>query len=356
MLRTSLFGVMAVLAGCAADGVGPGENGNSGRVIDEGTREAAGVLLFLNDTGTTQRLLDIDAALDSRAATNLIAHRNGPDGAYGTSDDNPFDTIAEVDAVSQVGDAALRAILDYAGANGWIASDDPLYGVVEGVTLTQSNAADLLRVANGSTLVELDDAVGLDTRAATGIFNGRPFNTPEAVAAVPYIGASAVNKLVGYGASHDIIILDANVAVPLLTTRVDGLWYSSESDYHMTVWSLPPQGTTVTVANAKTVLAPVYVQNPNDTLLADRFVEETTLARIFDRYTLEEDWWEDSQREDAPKWRAIRATFETELSNPKVFRFGRKSGNNLVGAIDVFVFGVARDGSLVGFRTIAVET
>ena len=53
-----------------------------------GSVDSIGLLNFLNDESTTFEVLDIDARLDRRSAAGLIHHRNGPDGAFGTWDDN----------------------------------------------------------------------------------------------------------------------------------------------------------------------------------------------------------------------------------------------------------------------------
>ncbi|MEZ4475011.1 MAG: hypothetical protein R3F60_30305 [bacterium] len=72
------------------------------------------ILRLLNDEGTTQPFLDQDVRLERRAASNLIARRNGPDGVYGTDDDHLFGSIAEVDAVPYVGPYALDCLRTYA--------------------------------------------------------------------------------------------------------------------------------------------------------------------------------------------------------------------------------------------------
>ena len=55
-------------------------------------------------------VLDDDVALNARAARGLIEHRDGPDGDFGTSDDDPFDSLEEVDAVLWVGPVAIRKL------------------------------------------------------------------------------------------------------------------------------------------------------------------------------------------------------------------------------------------------------
>jgi len=68
------------------------------------------LLAWLNDPDTTfDDLQDID--LQTLAATNLLATRNGDDGVAGTPDDFVFTTLAEVDAVPQVGPVAMETLL-----------------------------------------------------------------------------------------------------------------------------------------------------------------------------------------------------------------------------------------------------
>ena len=88
--------------------------------IDEGSPEALAVLALVNDRSVDARELDIDAALHATAAGNIIEHRDGPDGAPGTADDDPFGSLAELDAVPFVGPVALRALLAYAIEQGLI--------------------------------------------------------------------------------------------------------------------------------------------------------------------------------------------------------------------------------------------
>ncbi len=72
------------------------------------------VLALVNDLSVGFVELDIDASLNARTAANIIAYRNGDDELPATADDNPFDSIAELDAVSWVGPSALRDLLAYA--------------------------------------------------------------------------------------------------------------------------------------------------------------------------------------------------------------------------------------------------
>jgi DNA uptake protein ComE-like DNA-binding protein len=324
----------------------------------EGSPEALGVLDMLNDASTTLTVLDVDAGLDRRAAAGLIAHRDGADGVPGTADDNPFDSVHEVDAVPYVGDSALAHLLDYARAHGWVDAGEDYYGTVETVSFTTTEATAVVELANTADQATLDDDVGLDSRAATNLVAGRPYTTLEQVAAVRYVGASALAAMKDWVDAAAAPTLGTADAVAALNTDVAGLWFTSESDYPLQVWQIAaPSTTTLTTANVKTVLASAYVARDGSTSLAARSVEASSLSWMFDRYTVPADWWEDSNRADQPRWQAVRDVFEDQLESVTVWRFGRRDSlGNLVGDIDVFVVGVTADGDLVGIRTVSVET
>lgn len=90
--------------------------------IDEGSPEALGVLALVNDATMTAAKLKSDAHVTARVATNIVKHRTGPDGAAGTADDDPFDTLAELDAVPYVGNATLSALVELARDRGLVAN------------------------------------------------------------------------------------------------------------------------------------------------------------------------------------------------------------------------------------------
>lgn len=186
--------LLAFATACTAP-VDDVEGGSAARVVDEGSAEAAGILALLNDAGTTEVVLDVDAGLDSRAARGLIHHRNGPDRFYGTADDDAFDTIAEVDSVYYVGDSAITLLLIHADVGGWIPSETDVIGVFEGVEFTVEESAWTLQLANEATEQDLDDTVALDARAARGIVAARPIDTMDELAAASYVGASAMQRL-----------------------------------------------------------------------------------------------------------------------------------------------------------------
>ena len=155
--------------------------------------EAALVLALVNHPSTTEQLLDDDVRLDRRAAENIIVHRDGADGAYGTADDDQFDDLPELDAIAYVGPTALRLLRDYA-----LAHPVETPELVEGVQFSGYQAAVVIWGVNRATFVELDDDVGLDSRAAENLVAEAPFATVSEMGPVPYVGPSALTKLRAY--------------------------------------------------------------------------------------------------------------------------------------------------------------
>ncbi len=130
---------LALFAGCAAmeadliDGENDSFLGGTGKAdangIEEGSHEARGVLRVANEASV--EVLDNSprqggVGLDRRAAENIVAYRLGDDGIGGTSDDEQFDTLAELDAVPYVGPVAFDKLLAYADVNGYTADEDPV--------------------------------------------------------------------------------------------------------------------------------------------------------------------------------------------------------------------------------------
>ena len=159
--------------------------------------ETDAVLDLVNEASLT--LLDDDVRLDKRAAENIVVHRNGADAILGTADDDPFESIEELDMVSYVGPSALEKLVSYVHAQGLV--DVP----------SGSDDALILAVANGASFDVLDDDAGLDKRAAENIVAHRdgadailgtadddPFDTIEELDAVPYVGPAALEALLDY--------------------------------------------------------------------------------------------------------------------------------------------------------------
>lgn len=134
-------------------------------------------------------------AIDDAAACQIGGTCTGCDDGD-TRDDGA--TCDEIEAYAYFGTSAAQALFEYV-------SVDPECGepdlVVEGIPLTQEEAAAIMEVANGATLSQLDDDAGLDARAASNIVAARPLTTVEELATVSYVGATAIGLLREYAAT-----------------------------------------------------------------------------------------------------------------------------------------------------------
>ncbi len=186
--------VIPLLAGCVNEAPQSYETsvGTAAMPIDEGSAEAVGLLGFLNDPATTLQILDDEIGLDLRAATNLISHRDGFDRVYGTPDDDPFSSLAEVDSVPWVGPATLEQLLTYADDQGFVPSQHDYLGTWDGVEFTVNQADATLAFANTADLYHLDYEVGLDSRAVDSIGSARQLKTIEELANLYYVGHDAL--------------------------------------------------------------------------------------------------------------------------------------------------------------------
>ena len=75
---------------------------------------------------------------------------------------------------------------------------DPVAGTWEGVVFTESEVSAVLDIANNANTKTLDNDVGLDSRAARNISKAGTITTMDELAAVAYVGTSALNKLKDY--------------------------------------------------------------------------------------------------------------------------------------------------------------
>ena len=88
--------------------------------VEEGSPEALGVLAFVNDQTLDGAAIKAAAGVTIRVGNNIVKHRDGADGVPGTSDDDRFDTLAELDAIPYVGPVSLRALIEAARERGLI--------------------------------------------------------------------------------------------------------------------------------------------------------------------------------------------------------------------------------------------
>lgn len=78
-------------------------------------------------------------------------------------------------------------------------------------------------------------------------------------------------------------------------------------------------------------------------------VAEIGLDKFFARLVENKEWFGPQEIDQAKKFRKLKDILEKELTDIKVFRFGKIR-------IDIFILGKNRDGRVVGLRTFSVET
>lgn len=194
-----LLTLLLVLAACAGDEVATepidecatcGGPKADGRVPEAGSCEAEIAVDVANEA--TLEELDFAVGLHSTAAEGIEALR-------------PFRDMAHLDAVPYVGVVALEKLVAYGQAEGFTCDASP----VPPVTPPSPPAADqclgdeaVLWAANEASLTDLDEAAGLDSRAAQNLVDGRPFQTLAEVDAVSYVGLSALGKLEAFGTEN----------------------------------------------------------------------------------------------------------------------------------------------------------
>lgn len=194
MVRLIPLLCVALFSGCVTDESAQ-TNSSSARHAADGTPRGVGLLDFLNDSAATLAVLDHQVPLDARAARNLVSHRDGADGKFGTADDDLFDSVAEVDAIKYVGTSALSRLYDYAETQGYVPQGGDLLGTWDNVSFTVDEAEAVLDLVNTASETELDDTVGLDRRAVTSILAARDVPSILVLSELYFVGASALRKL-----------------------------------------------------------------------------------------------------------------------------------------------------------------
>jgi competence ComEA-like helix-hairpin-helix protein len=189
VLCTSLLLLLA--AGCA---LGESDPTDLSAALTGEQRD--GIVAAVNCGCTTFESLR-EGGVHSRAATNLIARRDGPDGVFGTADDQLFESFEELDAVPQVGPAAIAALLRYAIDGGFVAADE-LVGVWEGVPFSAREAELTLHAANTASRAALTGDARIRANAADNLLSARPIPDMDALSAVPQVGPATMAALKAY--------------------------------------------------------------------------------------------------------------------------------------------------------------
>jgi hypothetical protein len=293
-----------------------------------GTPDELALLRFVNDASTTESILDVQVALDRRAATGIIAHRNGADGTLGTADDDLFDSAAEVDAIPYVGASAMSKLTAYANANGWV-KDGELFGTFDGVPFTVAQARATITYVNAATADTLHNGLKLDIRAVNSIEAAKPITTLARLSSLYYVGASALTKI--ENAALPPPACDDSALIAQLQAVTPGMLLLSESDYPIDVVSWPGRGT---AADTSAAFLELLDKAPATSIVPDTF--DNMMTRF-------------GYESDAAKVDQLRGLFQGNLTDIHAWDV------DLIQVHD-YVVGVSKCGTLIGVTSTSIET
>lgn len=344
MKRMTLTVAMAVaVSGCASATDDPGEDGAgvSAFAVQLPAGDAAAVLALVNYPGTDVATLDRLAGLDARAARGIVAARSGADGISPSADDVPFTTVAEVDAVAYVGDAALRKLDAYAQAH-----PAPAGETVKAVAFQGWQAEAVLWGVNQADLATLN--AFLDVRAAQGLVAHRPFASVAAMGGVAYVGAAALTALRGEaqtwwgalragGAGADCVAKFDDAVGP----HLGDLLFLSESDRPFDLVSFPGAGGSAPTAASVAALVKAPATSRLYTRSADNYFAAFEMS---------------SSSADPMAAQLVEAAVKAQLTDLVYIAIQPPAGSVDQALVDVYLLGLTSCGDLVGIHAIAVET
>jgi hypothetical protein len=112
MMEISLLSLLISINGCSAESTQvEAQRARSTAGIEEGSLAAAGVLKVANEA--SEVVLDDEVGLSSATVVAIVANR-------------PFEALAELDAVPEVGPSTFEKLLTYAVEHGFVAKPDLL--------------------------------------------------------------------------------------------------------------------------------------------------------------------------------------------------------------------------------------
>ena len=203
LISSTLFALLLTGCGPAPEGadVDPMSTGLSYAGGDwEGVAFTTGQVVLALDlaSNASLELLDVEMALDARAAENILAAR-------------PILTMDELAEVSWVGPAALEQIRDFLPT--WASAQSSTAVKYDGVEFTNLEAARALAAANDANRDALSSA-GIAGAQANIILEGRPWLSLAQVAETSGIGTLTMERLrtLGQAYADEPLSLDAKLA------------------------------------------------------------------------------------------------------------------------------------------------
>lgn len=185
--------VISTTAACAptgGEGEGDAEDASFGGGKADGLLtdcERIEVVKLVNASTTDLALLQSTGSR-SNAAQNILDHRAGPDGVYGTADDDRIDGLAELDAIAFVGPVTLDGLVDAIGdrceidiASRDVIDEATFGGAVGGGFARDNTELEAAMTVNGMTGAQLNAVLaGTDDDGRTGFEEVRRVRLMEA--------------------------------------------------------------------------------------------------------------------------------------------------------------------------------
>ena len=189
---SSLLVLLALVGlGCDAEPETGDEQNATEVVFAEGSREARAAVAFVNDTATDAAKLKAAGVTTNSTVSALLSQRDGADGQPGTSDDKPFVTLSEIDAVKGVGPVTLKKLAAFAVARDF-GNERGLY---HNVYFTELQADRLLTLVNTASIAELDADTSVDSRALKNIGDARPIVSMAELTSLSRVKTTALKLL-----------------------------------------------------------------------------------------------------------------------------------------------------------------
>ena len=191
MNRSWLAAFVLALSGCEAEPEQDSSFATEKSPFAEGSREARAAVAFLNDAATDAARLKSAGLSSTSTANAVLSRRNGPDGQLGTSDDRPFVTLGEFDAIKGIGPATISKVAAYARAR----SFGNERGRFHEVYFTEQQADLVLDLANTASVALLDSETSVDSRALKNIEAARPILSMAELASLSRVKGTALRLL-----------------------------------------------------------------------------------------------------------------------------------------------------------------
>ncbi len=187
----ALASLALVAVSCGAEDPTQDESDVTALPFAEGSRAARAAVAFVNDPATTDARLKKAGVTTTSARAAVLSHRDGADRAPGTSDDDRYDSLTELDAIRGVGPATLEKLSAYGLARGY-GGDGGLY---HGVYFTEKQADRVLDLANTASIAELDAETSVDARALASIEAARPIVSMSELSSLSRVKSTALRLL-----------------------------------------------------------------------------------------------------------------------------------------------------------------